>query len=164
MDKQSKRILQPHTKPASHLLRRGRFSEINRPYLLTTVTHGRNPVFKDIQAARVLINVLRGQHEAGSVNSLAFVIMPDHLHWLVQLRQVRGLRHLMQIVKGRSARAINSAQGTPGRQLWQKGYHDHALRLDEEVKKLARYIVANPLRAGLVKRIEDYPHWDAIWL
>ena len=35
---------------------------------------------------------------------------------------------------------------------------------DEDLKKTARYIVANPLRAGLVKRLGDYPHWDALWL
>jgi len=29
---------------------------------------------------------------------------------------------------------------------------------------MARYIVANPLRAGLVERIGDYPLWDATWL
>jgi hypothetical protein len=29
---------------------------------------------------------------------------------------------------------------------------------------LARYIVANPLRAGLVEHLGDYPHWDAVWL
>jgi hypothetical protein len=29
---------------------------------------------------------------------------------------------------------------------------------------LARYVVANPVRAGLVQRVGQYPHWDAIWL
>ncbi|MFM2004374.1 MAG: hypothetical protein RLZZ09_29 [Pseudomonadota bacterium] len=29
---------------------------------------------------------------------------------------------------------------------------------------IARYNVVNPLRAGLVDRIGDYPHWDAAWL
>jgi hypothetical protein len=38
------------------------------------------------------------------------------------------------------------------------------LRQDEDVARVARYVVANPLRAGLVKRIGDYPLWDAAWL
>ncbi|MES9878966.1 MAG: transposase, partial [Candidatus Sedimenticola sp. 1PA] len=33
-----------------------------------------------------------------------------------------------------------------------------------DIKELARYIVANPLRGGLVESIGDYPHWDAMWL
>ena len=30
--------------------------------------------------------------------------------------------------------------------------------------KLARYVVANPLRAGLVEKLGDYPLWDAVWV
>ncbi|MNN82247.1 hypothetical protein D3C81_1991650 [compost metagenome] len=48
--------------------------------------------------------------------------------------------------------------------LWQQGYHDRALRRDEDLVKLARYVVANPLRAGLVEKLGDYPLWDAIWV
>ena len=46
----------------------------------------------------------------------------------------------------------------------QAGYYDHALRQEEDMQKIARYIVANPIRAGLVNKVGDYPHWDAIWL
>ena len=28
----------------------------------------------------------------------------------------------------------------------------------------ARYIIANPIRAGLVEKARNYSHWDAIWL
>jgi hypothetical protein len=48
--------------------------------------------------------------------------------------------------------------------LWQKSFYDHGLRSEEDLKGIARYIVANPLRAGLVEHIGEYPHWDAIWL
>jgi REP element-mobilizing transposase RayT len=51
-----------------------------------------------------------------------------------------------------------------GRPVWQNGFHDHALRQEEDLAEVARYIVANPLRAGLVERLGDYPHWHAIWL
>ena|SRR5690242_2443060 len=44
------------------------------------------------------------------------------------------------------------------------GYHDRALRREEDVVATARYVVMNPVRAGLVSRIGDYPHWNAIWV
>jgi hypothetical protein len=50
------------------------------------------------------------------------------------------------------------------RPVWQKGLHDRAIRVDEDIVAIARYIIANPIRAGLVKSIQEYPHWDAIWL
>jgi REP element-mobilizing transposase RayT len=48
--------------------------------------------------------------------------------------------------------------------IWQPGFHDHALRHDDDVAEIARYIVANPLRAGLVARLGDDSHWDAVWV
>ncbi|MNH39529.1 Transposase IS200 like protein [compost metagenome] len=88
--------------------------------------------------------------------------MPDHLHWLVELRAVT-LSSLMRQFKSRSGTALCKARMSPG-QVWQRGFHDRALRQEDDVRKVARYIVANPLRAGLVAEIGDYPHWDAVWL
>ena len=51
----------------------------------------------------------------------------------------------------------------PGR-LYLLTFHDRALRREEDVKAVARYIIANPIRAGLVRRAGDYPHWDCVWL
>lgn len=75
----------------------------------------------------------------------------------------------MQAVKGSSAFIIQKIRRERGeitgkQSLWQKGFHDHAIRKEENIQQLARYIVANPLRAGLVEKIGDYPLWDAIWL
>ena len=53
--------------------------------------------------------------------------------------------------------------GRKGR-FWAPGFHDHALRREEDVKCTALYIVGNPLRAGLVERVADYRYWNADWL
>src|SRR3990167_7931713 len=71
-----------------HALRQGRFSEPGRAYLLTAVTHKRKPVFNDWQLARLLIAEMRDAHKAKTVESLAWVLMPDHLHWLVVLGDI----------------------------------------------------------------------------
>jgi hypothetical protein len=36
--------------------------------------------------------------------------------------------------------------------------------MEEDLAQIARYVVLNPVRAGLVRRVGDYPHWDAAWL
>jgi REP element-mobilizing transposase RayT len=41
--------------------------------------------------------------------------------------------------------------------LWQDGYYDHVLRNNETTVKVARYIVENPVRAGLVTSVKEYP-------
>ena len=67
------------------------------------------------------------------------------------------------MLKSRSASAVNLALGRQGA-LSQKGYHDHGVRREEDLRVLARYVVANPVRAGLVGRVGNYPLWDAVWL
>lgn len=152
----------PYANRHTRDLRKGRFSETDRTYLLTTVIHQRRAIFSEWQVARLLVNELRIAEELGLARSLAWVVMPDHLHWLVTL-QAGDLSELVQRIKSRSAIAINRALLSHGK-IWQKGFHDHALRNDEDMQTVARYIVANPLRAGLVEKIGDYPLWDAVWL
>ena len=155
---------EPGKRPPPHAsaLRHGRVSETGRAYLLTTVIAGRRPIFADWRIGRLLVGQLRAEHEAGRVRSLAWVVMPDHLHWLLVLEQ-GSLGGLMQRAKSHSAIAINAALQRSDR-FWQKGYHDHAARAEEDLQGMARYVVANPLRAGLVQSLRDYPLWDAAWL
>ncbi|WP_460082432.1 REP-associated tyrosine transposase [Pseudomonas sp. H3_H05] len=148
--------------PASHRLRTGRYGELNRIYLLTTNTVERKPIFQDFALGRLVVEQFRHAQDERWAKSLAWVVMPDHFHWLIELQQ-GSLNELMQKTKSLSARAVNISTGYRGR-LWQPGFHDRALRREEELILMARYVVANPLRAGLVKRLGDYPLWDAIWL
>jgi len=143
-------------------LRKGRTSLPNQIYILTCATNQRRIVFNNWRLGRMLANQFRQAEEAGFITSLAWVVMPDHFHWLIQLHH-GTLGQLMCRVKSRSSKSINERMATQGR-LWQRGYHDRAVRREEDVKVAARYIVTNPLRAGLVKKIGDYPLWDAIWL
>ncbi|MBN7799026.1 REP-associated tyrosine transposase [Parahaliea mediterranea] len=144
-------------------LNRGRWSQSHRIYAITTVTHQRWPVFRTLRPARLLIGQLRNVHESGAVHSLAWVVMPDHLHWLFELGDRLSLPGVVKTLKARTSRHINGHLGRTG-SLWQRAYFDRAVRTHEDVRALARYIVANPLRAKLVDRIGDYPHWDCVWV
>lgn len=148
--------------PHAHLLRRGRFSEPGRLYLLTTVTHKRKPIFRDFHLARRVIEQMRQTEREQACLSLAWVLMPDHLHWLIELKEVT-LTTLMRRFKSRSSHVLYKDCNYRST-VWQRGYHDHGLRCEENILQVARYIAANPLRARLVEHLGDYPHWDAIWL
>jgi REP element-mobilizing transposase RayT len=97
--------------------------------------------------------------------------MPDHLHWLFQLNgpdnycgrmnSALQLSRVVKTLKGRSALAINRYLRR-SRSLWQRAYYDRAARKDEDIRRIARYIIANPLRAGFERNISDYPYWDCI--
>ena len=147
-------------KPNSHTLRKGRVSLQNQIYLISFVTDDRETYFTDFYCARLVVGCLQKSNHA---KTLAFVVMPDHVHWLIQLLGDASLGRAVHAVKSVSARQLNRYLKRKGR-LWQDGFHDHALRSEEGVIEAARYIVANPLRAGLVKSVGNYSHWDAIWV
>lgn len=143
--------------------RRGGLSIPGQVHHITLTTAGRRPLFEDFSHARLVIAEMRRLQEQNIVHSLAWVLMPDHLHWLLQLRGPIGLANAIKVFKGRSARRVGEVLETGGA-VWQAGFRDHALRRESDLIQVARDIVARPLRAGLVKRIGDYPSWDAQWL
>ena len=143
-------------------LRKGRYSKAGYIYLVTVVTKKRVPVFINFVKARILINCLREAHANGYVYSLGFVIMPEHLHWVFELKEIKSLSETVGYIKGLSTYRINKNSLTGF--SWQDGFHDHALRRSEDLKSVIRYVIGNPLRAGLVENIGDYPHWDCIYL
>jgi REP element-mobilizing transposase RayT len=105
---------------------------------------------------------MRRAQEQGLATSLAWVVMPNHLHWLFELK-AGTLAALIQRVKACSSRAINR-QRISTEPAWQPGFHDKALRQEDDLVKLARYTIYNPVRAGLVRRVGEYSLWDAIWV
>ena len=145
----------------SRNLRIGHRSLPSQIYLVTTVTHGRTPVFRDMVAGRRVVQVMRDYQR--STETLCYVIMPDHFHWLFQLYPGYRLSEVVGGVKRNSALKVNRLLHREGK-LWQDGFHDRALRRDEDLRAVARYVVANPIRAGLVEHIGDYPLWDVVWL
>lgn len=145
-------------------LLKGRYSEPERVYFVTVALAERGQrYFVDWHCARCVVAEMRALHEENILNSLAWVIMPDHAHWLFEMKDKMDLSAAIKRFKARSAQGVNERLKRRGT-LWQKGFHDHAVREEEDIQGIARYIVANPLRAGLVKHLGDYPLWDAVWL
>ena len=144
-------------------LRRARRSTPSQIYHVTVVTAGRIPIFLDFDVARV---AARGHHDRaclGDSTMLAWVLMPDHAHWLLQLGENDTLEKVVTRIKCSTARSTNKVLGRRGA-VWGRAFHEHALRDERDLLATARYLVANPLRAGLVTRLGDYPFWNSVWL
>jgi len=144
-------------------LRKGRASVDNQIYHISTATHDWRPLFLDFNCGRVVIQCLKYESDARHLDTLAFVVMPDHLHWLLSLSPGRSLSECVKNVKCNSARMINRRLGSSGR-VWMTAFYDRAIRREEDIAAVARYIVANPLRAGIVNSLREYPLWDAKWV
>jgi REP element-mobilizing transposase RayT len=150
--------------PGYRALRKGRISIPGQPYLVTTVCHARRPWFAAWPVASDTCAALAEPRLWRDSSLLCWVLMPDHLHLLLSLGDTEPLPRLVQRCKALTARAAKAASGQATGPVWMAGYHDRALRQDEDIRAAARYLVANPLRAGLAAKPGDYPYWDAAWL
>jgi len=82
--------------------------------------------------------------------------MPDHAHFLVEGRMpTSDFRTFVRRSKQRSGQVYASQTGE---RLWQDGYFERVLRQETDVREVARYIVWNPVRAGLARTPQEYPH------
>ena len=144
-------------------LRKGRVSIAEQIYLVTSATHRRHSWFSDFNCAVAAAGCFGKVTQQFGATLLAWVLMPDHAHWLLQLGVDASLSSAVNGLKSASARHVNRLLQRSGA-VWATGFHDHALRRDEDLKLAARYIIANPVRAGLVSRVGDYPFWNAVWL
>ncbi len=150
------------SEPNSRAIRAGRYSELGRIYFITSCCEQGARLLLDPRLATSLIEESKEQELIGGCKSLAFVAMPDHFHWLMQITGKRTLQQIVGSLKGRSARKINLIRGAATR-VWQSGFHDHALRKEEEMEDFANYLLLNPVRAGLVRTVDEYPYWYSAW-
>jgi putative transposase len=88
-------------------LMKGRSSLKHHIYHITTCTENRQAFFHNVQYARLLINEMTILVAKQEISSNTWVIMPYHLHRLFQLTSDKNLSKVIQILKGRSLRAIN---------------------------------------------------------
>ncbi len=80
--------------------------------------------------------------------------MPDHLHVLVEANcEGADFQRFVRIFKQQSAFYWKRETG---RRLWQRSYFERVLRDGEDTIGVIRYILDNPVRAGLAARPGDY--------
>jgi len=124
-------------------------------YFLTICTHDRQRAFTDSAFAAAAVVQLFRSAAAFHFEIIAYCLMPDHVHLLLQgIREDSDLTSFVQ--------SWNTTMGFRWRRLhsgplWQTGYYDHVLRAEDTRLGVARYVLLNPVRAGLVERAEDYP-------
>lgn len=124
-------------------------------YFVTICTSNRLPIFNDVAAVEtVLIQLLRCASRNG-LAPFAYCFMPDHLHTLlVAESDTASVLECVRLFKQVTAFVYRQQSG---RTLWQTGFFERVLRDSEETAAVARYILENPVRAGLTRTFQEYP-------
>ena len=124
-------------------------------YSLTFCTYQRRRWFTTPAAVELVLEQISRAADENQFAVLAYCFMPDHVHLLVEGRSdssdcKRFIARAKQYSGFYHSKAFQEV-------LWQRYGFEHVLHDEELSLVVARYILANPIRAGLVQRVEDYP-------
>ena len=114
---------------------------------------------KDPRIAKCVVESLRrGGSELQHYELHAYVVMANHVHAL--LTPKIPLAAMMRSMKRKTAATANQMLGRSGQRFWQDESFDHWCRNEAEFARIKQYIEWNPVKAGLVKRPDDWP-WSS---
>jgi len=98
---------------------------------------------------------------------LAWVLLPDQLHVLIQAGSNCGLSKALQRIKAYTAIAANqllSARLGMVGPLWQLQHELQAVYRPDHARRVGEEIIHQPQHIGLVDHYSNYPYWDCIWV
>ena len=136
-----------------------RFESETLASFITTNTNERRPIFASKSACELLLRMLYDVRRETGFLLLAFAVMPDHLHLILAPSENRTLGQVVQLIKGRFARAYNQNAGRSG-SVWQSRYHERTMRSEIALSRAIEYVDHNAVPARLVSEPQDYP-WSS---
>jgi REP element-mobilizing transposase RayT len=143
-------------------------------YFVTICAHNREMLFGDIIDNAMIMNEYGEMVEYTwydlhnhnhNIKLDDFVIMPNHVHGVIIINGIgpdavgagskpapttmnhkqHGLSEIIRQFKTFSARHINKIRQSPGIHVWQRNYYEHIVRDENELNRIRKYIIENPL-------------------
>ena len=129
-------------------------------FFVTINTADRRPILANDEIHHALRNYALQNVVHGRVMG-RYVIMPDHVHCFIRVGQNGRLSDYVRLLKQSVSKTVKALCG-PLTHYWQPGFFDHLLRHGESYSQKWLYVEQNPVRAGLVSRVEDWPYQGEI--
>jgi len=126
-----------------------------RVFFVTFVTHQRCPLFRNAQRSQLMCDVLACQVQLGRMVMHAYVLMPDHVHLVIEPSVDVSVEKAVQFIRGGFSFRVKRECGWKGL-VWQEGFTKQRARDFDEMRGFVRYVNENPVRGRLVMKAEDY--------
>jgi putative transposase len=131
-----------------------------RTFFITSVAHGRRPIFRDDRMARLMIDVLSTNRKMRRFLLHEFVVMPDHFHLIITPTEEVSLEKAIQYIKGGFSFRAKRELGYPF-SVWQESYTNHRIRDAQDYAAHVRYVHDNPVEARLARKPSEYRYSSA---
>ena len=127
---------------------------------VTCVTKNRYPYLKSRKEVNLFFMTLAKVNEIKPFKLLAFVILPDHFHWLMKVDDSsENFSKIMHSIQRNSTLNYKRAHNnqTPIK-IWQRGFWDHMIRDENDLERHFDYIHWNPVKHGYIVKPEKWPY------
>ncbi|MEO4047827.1 transposase [Pseudomonas sp. CAU 1711] len=124
---------------------------------------GNDLLVRHVELLRTAVHTVRAAHP---FHIHGWVVLPDHLHCVIELPDADSnfaLRwRLIKLIFSRGLppveqrSALNRSRGEHG--IWQRRYWEHLIRDEVDLRAHLDYLHFNPVKHGLVERVEDWPY------
>jgi REP-associated tyrosine transposase len=132
----------------------------HRTFFATSTTWERRALFHSERMARLFHEVLVHYRKERKYLLHEFVLMADHFHVLLTLDEAVTIERAVQFIKGGFSFRAKRELGVDG-EIWQRGFTEHIVRDSGDSEHHREYILGNPVKAGLVRKAEEYPYSSA---
>ena len=112
-------------------------------------------IYRDLDDRRLFLCLIELAAQRTDVIVRAYCLMTTHYHLVVETPEL-SLSKALQLVNGRYAQLFNDRHQRVGH-LFQGRFWADLIESDEQFENVCRYVVNNPVRAGLVKRWREWP-------
>ena len=129
-------------------------------HFITASTSAREPWLHAPAATHLLQQTMLKESHRLDVELLTWVILPDHYHALIRVREGEDLARWVRGVHSRSSRWRNGRDSLPGRRNWRQ-YWDRLLRSEGDFWSRVNYIHFNPVKHGYVQEPQEWP-WSSL--
>jgi len=136
-----------------HYFENGQFVHI------TTRTRAGEFFLASDASKEIVVQTLRGYEGKGAYQVLTYVVMDNHFHMVVVVRDAKGVAEAIGRLKGVSSRRIGRLMGVQG-PIWERRFDDNVIQSERELAQVIEYVHYNPVRAGLVDNPHAYP-WSS---
>jgi putative transposase len=129
----------------------------NALVFITSVTRLRLPIFADENNLALLFTTMHEVQKIHPYSLLAYVVLPDHVHFLMKTGQGTTFSQVMQSIKWNFTRTYKSVRVINGAvSLWQDRFWDHVIRNENDLGTHVDYIHYNPVKHGCTDAPEKW--------
>ena len=139
-------------------------------HFVTFSCHKRRQLLQPDRTKKIVMAALDEEIRRHEGCCIGFVIMPDHVHAMIWLPESQAISSFMDRWKERSSKRIQAYykqhfatywSKLEDNHVWQARYYDFNIESSSKVEEKLAYMHANPVRAGLAPRPEDWPYSSA---